>query len=147
MQTDKLFSTIIAYLKIATIFGMIMCLFLMPFKSFDPMGADGLEGMIMHDLYGSKNMPAEARPAFDLGFLLFDMLSVLTLAGQYLVIKHGLAQQQKWAFHYMLLIGFVWPLGAAGVALHTGAYSYLYSAGIMAVLFTTPVLLLWKYFR
>lgn len=147
MPPDKLFSSVISYLKIVTVFGIGMCLVLMPFQSFDFMGENGLEGMIMTDLYGSKSMPVEARPAFTLAFLLFDMLSVLTLAGQYLVIKHGLEKQQKWAFHYMLLIGVAWPIGAAGVAIYTGAYSYLVSAGMMALLFTTPTLLLSKYFK
>lgn len=147
MTTDKFFSTTIAYLKIVTVFGILMCLALIPFKSFDFMGENGLEGMIMMDLYGSKAMPLDARPAFEFAFLLFELLSVLTLAGQYLVIKHGLENKQKWAFHYMILIGIAWPIGAAGVALYTGAHSYLISAGMMAVLFTTPTLLLWRYFK
>jgi len=146
-MNDKLFTSTIFYLKIVTVFAMIMCLALMPFKSFDPMGENGLEGMIMMDLYGSKTMPADARPAFEFAFLLFDLLSVLTLAGQYLVIKHGLEKKQKWAFHYMILIGVCWPIGAIGVSFFTGAHAYLISAGMMTILFTTPTLILWKYFR
>jgi|SRR5687767_2023256 len=146
-MSDKLFSSTISYLKIATLFGLLMCFVLMPFKSFDPMGAEGLEGMIMNDLYGGKNMPADARPAFEFAFLLFDLLSILSLATQYLVIKYALEKREKWAYWYMWGIGFLWPVGASLIALHTGAHAYFVSVGIMTLLFFPPLLLLKKYFR
>jgi hypothetical protein len=112
-----------------------------------PAGADGFEGMIMNDLYGNKNMPPDARPAFEFAFILFDLLSILSLAAQWLVIKNALAQIQKWAFHYMILIGAVWPVCACAVSVVTGAYSYLVSAAMMTLLFSTPLLVLYKYFK
>lgn len=146
MSTEKTFSSIITYLKIATGFGILMCLALIPFKSFDFMGANGLEGMIMTDLYGSKTMPPEARPAFEFAFLLFDLLSILNLATQYLVIKYALEKKEKWAYYYMWGIGFFWPVGAALITLHTGATSYFVSVGIMALLFFPPLIILRKHF-
>jgi hypothetical protein len=147
MTNDKLFTATISYLKIVTVAGILLCILSLFTKSFDPMGADGLEGMIMTDLYGVKNMPAAAKPAFEFAFLLFVLLSILTLAGQWLVIQHGLAKKQKWAYHYMILVGICWPIGACAIAMYTGAYSYLVSAGMMTVLFTSPTIVLYKYFR
>jgi len=144
---DRLFSYLIAYYKIVTLFALAMCFVLLPYKSFDPMSEEGLEGMIMHDLYGSKSMPAAARPAFEFAFLLFDLLSVLSLATQYLVIRYALQKREKWAYWYMWGIGFFWPAGASLIAWHTGAHAYFVSVGIMGVLFFPPLLLLRKYFR
>lgn len=144
MQNDKLFNGTILYLKIITIFSLIMCFVLMFYQSFDPMG--GLEMMIVNDLYKTDVMPADARPMFVFVFLLFDLLSVLSLIAQYIVIVHGLEKKQKWAFYYMVLIGVLWPIGAGLIAWYCGTPSYFVSVGMMLCLFFPPLLLLKKYF-
>ena len=143
MQNEKLFNGTILYLKIITIFSMVMCFVLMFFQSFDPMGS--LEMMIVQDLYKTNVMPADARPMFVFVFLLFDMLSVLSMAAQYLVIVHGLQKKQKWAFHYMILIGVCWPIGAGIIAWYCKTPAYYVSVGMMLCLFLPPLLVLRKH--
>ncbi len=145
MQNDKLFTGTILYLKTVTLFSIIMCFVLMFYQSFDPM--HGLEQMIVQDLYGTDKMPEAARPMFVFIFLLFDWLSVLSLVAQYYVIKNGLEKKEKWAYHYMILIGFFWPLGAGVIAWYCNTPAYFVSVGMMLALFFTPLIVLKKYFK
>jgi hypothetical protein len=144
MQNEKLFNAVVGYLKIVTVFATIMCFVLMFFKSFDPVR--GLEQMLVNDMYGVKEMPAEARPMFEFVFLLFSLLSVFTLVLQYMVIHYVLAKKIKWGYWSMYLIGVAWPIGASIIALHCNAPSYFVSVGMMTALFFPPLLLLKKYF-
>lgn len=144
MEPDKLFKSTIAYYKIVTAFSAVMCFVLFFYKSFDPVR--GLEQMIVNDLYGTKVMPAEARPIFEFVFLLFDLLSFLTLALQYMVIHFALQKREKWAYYSMFLIGLGWPIAAALISLQCGTNSYFISVGMMTVLFLPPLVVLKKYF-
>lgn len=38
MKTEKQFNATISYYKIVTLFALVMCAVLLPFKSFDPLG-------------------------------------------------------------------------------------------------------------
>ncbi|MFN0173681.1 MAG: hypothetical protein ACKVU0_03445 [Saprospiraceae bacterium] len=145
MNSDKLFNATIHYLKIVTLFATVMCVVMLYFQSFDPM--HGLDGMIMNDLYGTTTMPDAARPLFNLMFLLFDWLSVLSMFTIYLVVRYGLAKKERWAYFAYLLIGVFWPLGAGVIAWYCGASSYYVSVAIMTVLFMPPAILLFPHFK
>lgn len=144
MRSDKVFSGTITYLKFATLFGALMCFALMFFKGFDP--AHSLDSMIWNDLYKQPRLPEVAMPAFELPFLLFSWLSVLSLLMLYLIAKHALAKKEKWSYWCFAMIGAGWPIGAVAITFHTQAWSYFVSAGMMTVLFFPPLLLLYPFF-
>jgi len=93
MSPDKLFTSTISYLKLVTAFAGVMCFVLIFYQSFDPMG--GLEMMIVNDLYQTDTLPESARPMYRFVFLLFDWLSVMALAAQYLVIHFALEKSKN----------------------------------------------------
>jgi hypothetical protein len=143
MSENKFIGTI-NYLKVVTCFGAAMCFILMFFVGFDP--SHSLDAMIWQDLYGTSELPDIAKPAFNLAFLVFAWLSVLTMILIYLVTKYALAKKEKWAYGAIILIGIFWPLGAAVITLYTKAWSYFISVGMMTILFLPPVILLFPYF-
>lgn len=145
MPNDKLFTATIQYLKIVTLSATAMCVVMLFFLSFDPM--QGLDSMILNDLYGSPTMPDAARPLFNFMFLLFDWLSVLSMLTVYFVVRYGLAKKERWAYLAYLLIGIFWPLGAGVIAWYCGASSYFVSVAAMTVLFAPPAVLLFPYFK
>jgi hypothetical protein len=144
-MSEKIFRGTIAYLKIVTGFGALLCFVLMFFTGFAPWHS--LDGMIWIDLYGSPELPEVAKPAFTLPLLLFCWLSTLTMVLIFIITKYSLARKEKWAFWAVAMIGFFWPLGAALITCYTKAWSYFISAGMMAVLFFPPVMLLFPHFR
>lgn len=106
-----------------------------------------LEQLMFQDWYGKPTLPPEAVKPFQLGFLLFCWLSVVSGAMLYYVVRYGLERRERWSYHCYLLLGVAWPIGAIGVALYTTAYWYLLSASIMTVLFLPPVFLLRPYIK
>jgi hypothetical protein len=142
---NKTFKAVISYYKIVTVFSALICFILAFYKSFDPAG--GLEMMIVQNLYGTNEMPVEARPMYEFVFLLFDLLSLLTLIQQYIIIRYALQEKQKWAYWCMWLIGVAWPIGAGIVAVVCHAPAYFVSVGMMLILFFPPLLILRKHFK
>lgn len=142
MASEKIFKGTLAYLKLVTGFAAVMCFVLMFFVGFDPMHS--LDSMIWTDLYGSKELPEQAKPAFTLPFLLFSWLSVLTMIMLFLVAKYPMEKKEKWAYWCFVLVGIFWPAGGAAITIYTGAASYFVSVGMMAILFFPPVVLLYK---
>lgn len=144
-MAEKFFIGTVKYLKLASSLGAAMCFLLIFFIGFDPMHS--LDAMIWQDLYGTSELPEIAKPAFNLAFLVFNWLSVLTMILVYLITKYALANKEKWAYRAIILVGLFWPLGAALITLYTKAWSYFISVGIMTILFFPPVILLYPYFR
>jgi hypothetical protein len=101
-----------------------------------------LEQLIFIDWYGQPSLPPEAVKPFELCYLLFAWLSVLSGITLYYTVQHGLRLGERWAYHCYFAIGVFWPLGAVGIALYTTAYWYLLSASIMTLMFLPPVFLL-----
>lgn len=145
MASEKIFNGTVAYLKIVTGFGALMCFVLMFFVGFDPW--HGLDSMIWTDLYGTKELPENAEPAFTLPFLLFAWLSVMSMILLYLIAKYPLTRKEKWAYMCFVLIGIGWPLGGGLITWYTKAWSYFVSVGMMTALFLPPVFLLFPHFR
>ncbi len=143
-MSERVFHATISYLKIIACLGAGMCFVLMFFISFDPW--NGLDAMIWKDLYGTTTLPDIARPAFNLIFLMFTWLSVLTMILLFLVTKYALAKKEKWAYGAVILIGVFWPLGATMITLYTAAWSYFISVAAMTALFLPPVILLYPFF-
>jgi len=132
-------------LKIVSGFGAVMCFLVMFFAGFDPWHS--LDAMIWSDLYGTKELPDVAKPAFMLPFLLFCWLSVLTMVLIFLITKYALVKKYIWAYWAIILVGIFWPLGGAVITCYTNAWSYFISVGMMTVLFLPPVILLYPHFR
>jgi hypothetical protein len=145
MASEKIFNGTISYLKVVFLFGSLMCFVLMFFIGFDPWHS--LDSMIWSDLYGQKTLPENCKSAFELPFLLFSWLSVLSMLMLYFISKYPLAQKQQWAFWCIVLIGIFWPGGAAVITYYTQAWSYFVSVGMMTLMFFPPVLLLYPHFR
>jgi len=142
---QKVFIGTINYLKIVSGFGAVMCFLVMFFAGFDPWHS--LDAMIWSDLYGTKELPDVAKPAFMLPFLLFCWLSVLTMVLIFLITKYALVKKYIWAYWAIILVGIFWPLGGAVITCYTNAWSYFISVGMMTVLFLPPVILLYPHFR
>ena len=145
MNSHRLFVLTIRYLQVSLVFGILVCLVSAFYLSFDPLGPQGLEGLIVTDLYGNSEMPGGARPMFEFMFLLFDGLSILSFAMLLMVVSIPLYRREKWAFWCYLLLGLGWPLAGAAIALVSGAHSYFYSVSIMVMLFLPPVFVLRRY--
>lgn len=137
------FSVSIRYLKIVTLFTLIFSAVSVVTQSFDPWRS--LEQLLVHDLYGTETLPPAAAPMYHFVFMLFAWISVPTSLMQYAVIHYALAKKERWAYWVLLVSWLLWIVGAAGIALATGAYSYFYSVGAVTILFISPLLLLWKH--
>ncbi len=106
-----------------------------------------LEQMIFMDWYGKPTLPPEAVKPFQLAFLLFCWLSVLSAVNLWFVVVYGIQKREAWGYTCYLALGVGWPLGAIGIAIYTTAYWYLLSAGIMTLCFTPPVFLLKRFMK
>ncbi len=142
---EKIFKLTLIYLKASAIMGTLACLSSLYFVGIDPWHS--LDGLIWTDLYGTPELPAAAKPAFTLAFLLFSWLSALTLIMVFLITHFALARREKWAYWAIVLMGVFWPLGGALITCHTGAWSYFISVAMMAMLFLPPVVILFPHFR
>jgi len=145
MDETKVFDGVITYVKAgcwmmvgASVLGIALVK-VAPFLT--------LEQLIFQDWYGRPTLPPEAVKPFELGYLLFAWLSVLTGITMFYTVRHGLQQRERWGYHCYVLLGVFWPVGAVGVALYTTAYWYLLSATMMAALFLPPVFILPKYLK
>lgn len=144
METERLFHGLIAYFKYSSIFGLLFTFVCSFFISFDPF--HGLESMIMTDLYGSMNMPDEARPVFNFAFLLFCLISILMFVMQYYIVKFALAKKEAWAYNVIVICILLWLTGASVIAVYTHATSYFVSIGMMGLLYVPALVLLKRYF-
>jgi hypothetical protein len=140
MEPSKLFGALIAYVKagcatmvLASVLGIALVK-VAPFLT--------LEQLIFMDWYGKPTLPPEAVKPFELGYLLFAWLSILSGITLWYTVQYGLRLRERWAYHCYVILGVFWPIGAIGVALYTTAYWYLLSASIMTLLFLPPVFLL-----
>jgi len=140
MTESKRFSALISYVKAGCAMMVLMSVVGIALVKVAPFLT--LEQLIFQDWYGKPTLPPEAVKPFELGYLLFAWLSVLSGATLYMTVQHGLRLGERWAYHCYLLLGLLWPVGAVAVALYTTAYWYLLSASIMTVLFLPPVFLL-----
>jgi hypothetical protein len=145
MDEPRLFRALISYLKGACIFMGASSLVAMPLVNVAPFLT--LDQLIFLDWYGTPTLPADAVRPFQLGFLLFCWLSILSAIMLWFVVVHGIAKRERWGFHAYLTLGIGWPIGAFGIGLYTQAYWYLLSASIMTVSFLPPVFLLGKYMK
>ena len=140
MHNNKLFSVLLAYLRVSTIFMSVFCFAALFFVGFDPWHS--LDGMIFHDL-GIKGEPSpETKGVFTFVFSLFNLLSVVCALMMYFLLTKGVAKGQLWACNVLLVGMLVWVLGAIGIAMSTKVYVYLVSAAMMAFLFLVPFALL-----
>lgn len=144
-EHSRLFRVLIAYAKGACLFMAVMSLAGMLLVKVAPFLT--LEQLIFRDWYGTPKLPAEAVRPFELGYLLFGWLSVLSAIVLYFTVRHGLQLRERWGYHCYLTLGVGWPIGAAGIALYTTAYWYLLSAAIMTISFLPPVFLLRKFIK
>jgi hypothetical protein len=142
---EKRFLYLIRYLELICLFSAAFCLVMMYMLRFDPW--QSLDSLLWKDLYGSPQLPQIALPAYEFIFRLFCWLSLITFSLLFLIVHYPLRNREKWAFYAILFIALAWPAGAALSAFLSEAYSYLFSATAMLVLFLPPVLLLYPYFR
>ncbi len=106
-----------------------------------------LEKMIFADLYGTEELPAEGYPVFRFTFWLFCLLSVVVGLFQFFLVRHGVRKNEKWAFNCLVWGALIWGVGATGIAIFSGAISYLYSAILMAVLLGLPLIIIYPQFK
>jgi hypothetical protein len=139
------FHTAVAYLKYACIFGALFCFVSILSGGFDPWHS--LDALVWRDLYGSEELPAEAKPAFRLIFMMFAWLSVIAMCMMFMITKYAIIKKEKWAFVAVALQVILWPAGACAITLYTGAYHYFISVGAITFMLLPPLLMLYPYFR
>ena len=143
-NTDKKFNSLITYMKGICLMMFFACLIAFFFVNTMPFFT--LEQLVFNDIYGTPQMPDDARPAFVFAFLLFNLASIVACVFQYGVVKHSIAKKEKWGYQVYTVNSVLWVIGVSCIALYTGAHSYFLSAGIMTLVLIPPVFLLKKYF-
>ena len=145
MDQSKTFPTLILYVKAGCAMMALMSVVGIALLKVAPFLT--LEQLIFQDWYGRPTLPPDAVKPFELAYLLFAWLSVLSAITLYFTVRHGLQLRERWGYHCYVVLGVFWPVGAVAIALYTTAYWYMLSASIMTIMFLPPVFLLRKHMK
>lgn len=140
---DKAFDRWIAYFKFVSLFFAALSLVWIVIGSFDPFGL--YDKAFARSLWYTDTLPPDAQIAFR--FLLGPLGA--TNSGffmlQYFVVKHALAQRQRWSYRAIITAFLSWFLLDTGSCLYLEAYFNILLVNLPALLTMVPMVWMRKY--
>lgn len=135
----------ITYLKIVTIFWIIMSIYGVAARTFDPTGF--MESQLATRLYGALAIPDNARGPFEFVMILYSVTSITALIMQYAILHYVFPRREKWGFWVLFDSWALWLVTVGAIHAYLGNYFYLqYAVLPIALMLLLPIAYTWPHF-
>ena len=143
-MTEKAFSTSSTYLKMVSIFMMILGLFWMFSGSFDPFGI--YQHYFANHFWQTEVPPEAAQTTFSFLMILFGAMLVGFFTMYYFLIHHGFKTKQLWVWQTAVYGILTWFVIDTLMCISIGAYFNIILANITTLALVSPLFFMRKNF-